>query len=694
MIPRSSRSTSFSPGAIILRQLFTMFILIIVLAISLAFLSIELPPQSLKARSTLVLIWDGMRPDMVSAVTTPNLYSLGQRGIIAIDNHATYPTTNLVNDATLISGLYPGGFQPTPTGDGSGTLSATETATTGHGIISDTPFLAKGTSNITIPQPETPTPSLTATTTVTPASPTPSAPNVPTSTVTASPTPIVNKTPTPPRTVTPTPTSTPTPQPATSGIIDLTNTSNQLALNSQLTDGLITGTTLAKDAINAGLNVSLAGTKGSAIIQAGSLLKQTHSNLYVIDDQFNYPTSLSNDLRNADISIPDPQQTGDTNQRTVTNNLLTDSFLKVLLPHFQATNTPFLSVIDYPDPYATATTTGLGSQTMVDSLQAVDQELGRILNAINQGGWNDSINIIVTSGHGMSVVGGPDTTSSSDHTLDIASLMSNAIHNGTLPDVGIHGISTGKITSDTTVILDTTGGVSQIYLPTTPALLAIGDGDGNLARHKLVAELVKWLQSVAHIGPIFINDTYSGIDGTFTLSQIGLAGILSPALMFSFETHGKEIGLPGINEWRYGGTTFAATSSLAMAGTFSRRDLHSILFAIGPSFKSQVRDPAPTGIADLAPTLATILGIQMTVDKNHARVLSELLVNGPDTLPSIDTRQLVSTVANVNGQSYYEIVDLEVADHVIYIHDAAGGRADASSAPGLQIQVQTSAREE
>ena len=44
------------------------------------------------ATRTIIMVWDGFRPDDVNATDTPNLYAMRQAGVEFSDNHATYPT--------------------------------------------------------------------------------------------------------------------------------------------------------------------------------------------------------------------------------------------------------------------------------------------------------------------------------------------------------------------------------------------------------------------------------------------------------------------------------------------------------------------------------------------------------------------------------------------------------------------------
>jgi arylsulfatase A-like enzyme len=55
----------------------------------------------------LLFLWDGLRPDTITAEQTPFLYKKAQEGLICNAAHAAFPTATRVNSATLATGCYP-----------------------------------------------------------------------------------------------------------------------------------------------------------------------------------------------------------------------------------------------------------------------------------------------------------------------------------------------------------------------------------------------------------------------------------------------------------------------------------------------------------------------------------------------------------------------------------------------------------
>ncbi len=68
------------------------------------------PDASLSSRGHIVIlmVWDGLRPDLVTARDTPNLYEMEHQGMRFDRHHSMYPTLTMVNAAALATGASPG----------------------------------------------------------------------------------------------------------------------------------------------------------------------------------------------------------------------------------------------------------------------------------------------------------------------------------------------------------------------------------------------------------------------------------------------------------------------------------------------------------------------------------------------------------------------------------------------------------
>ena len=68
-----------------------------------------------------------------------------------------------------------------------------------------------------------------------------------------------------------------------------------------------------------------------------------------------------------------------------------------------------------------------------------------------------------------------------------------------------------------------------------------------------------------------------------------------------------------------------------MHGSFSPIDVHNTLIAYGPDFREGMRDTLPTGNVDVAPTIASILGLESAACRraSAARSLKERASDEP-----------------------------------------------------------------
>jgi hypothetical protein len=60
------------------------------------------------ARIFVLMVWDGLRPDFVSAERTPNLFAMENEGVRFARHHSIYPTITMVNAASIAIGTPPG----------------------------------------------------------------------------------------------------------------------------------------------------------------------------------------------------------------------------------------------------------------------------------------------------------------------------------------------------------------------------------------------------------------------------------------------------------------------------------------------------------------------------------------------------------------------------------------------------------
>jgi predicted AlkP superfamily pyrophosphatase or phosphodiesterase len=82
----------------------------IIIAIAFALLcSIHLNGQKVKTEDlrTLIVFFDGLRPDYISNENMPNLYAFSKKGSVGNKHHSVFPTVTRVNSPSYATGSYP-----------------------------------------------------------------------------------------------------------------------------------------------------------------------------------------------------------------------------------------------------------------------------------------------------------------------------------------------------------------------------------------------------------------------------------------------------------------------------------------------------------------------------------------------------------------------------------------------------------
>jgi arylsulfatase A-like enzyme len=177
---------------------------------------------------------------------------------------------------------------------------------------------------------------------------------------------------------------------------------------------------------------------------------------------------------------------------------------------------------------------------------------------------------------------------------------------------------TGRIANETdaNVVVAANGGSDLIYLP----------------RHdpQLAKQIVAFLARQDYTGGLFVDDAYGQIPGTLPSSFIRLIGsspIPTPTIAITFKTFPADPRDPIMTEVQI--TDYPLQHGQGMHGSFGRSNTFQFMAAIGPDFKKQFVDRAPASNADIAPTLARILGLHLDSHGDlKGRVLSEALSGG------------------------------------------------------------------
>jgi arylsulfatase A-like enzyme len=187
--------------------------------------------------------------------------------------------------------------------------------------------------------------------------------------------------------------------------------------------------------------------------------------------------------------------------------------------------------------------------------------------------------------------------------------------------------------SDARAIVAASGGTDIIYVP-----------DDN---PETVQRLVSILLTYDYVGSLFVDDEFGPMAGTLPFSAIGLSGaskMPKPAIVVPFKTFYLN---PDDLRTAVMISDTGMQTGQGMHGGFGRDNTYMNVSAIGPDFKKRFVDPVPFGNADVAPTIAQILGISLpSRGKLSGRAATEALATGGPAPAPPPLRYLRSAVAN------------------------------------------------
>ncbi len=174
--------------------------------------------------------------------------------------------------------------------------------------------------------------------------------------------------------------------------------------------------------------------------------------------------------------------------------------------------------------------------------------------------------------------------------------------------------------SDARAIVTANGGSDLIYVPDKSP--------------ETVRQIVGLLTTYDYVGGIFVDDQYGPIAGTLPMSAVGLVGSAltpRPAILVAFTTFYLD---PGDLQSAIEISDTSLQEGQGNHGGFGRDCTLNNMAAIGPDFKAGFLDPAPVSNADIAPTIAHILGLKITSrGALKGRAIVEALRGEADAIP-------------------------------------------------------------
>lgn len=436
-----------------------------------------------------------------------------------------------------------------------------------------------------------------------------------------------------------------------------------LGLNKQFGGNYLHEQSLMATARLAGFQTAIVGKLGPAVEQ--DVTARDGKATIVIDDDTGTPTGVPLDpevkaaIKAAGLPVlaEDRGLNGDPGDyirsgvrvaNVQQQDWMTAVATKVILPRFKAKGAPFFMVFWSRDPDGTQHNTGdslhtlkpgINGPTALAGIKNADDDLGRLREALKTLGLDKTTDIFVTADHGFSVASKESETSSAakrayndvhEHFLpqgflaiDLGKALGLPLSDGAgLPvdlDGGFHvkgdGALLGKDPKHPEVIIAAQGGTDLIWLP-----------EGK-AKKATAAKIIAFLTTQDYTSALFVDDALGPIPGALPLSDAGLIGdalIKHPTIAVGFKSFTTGCDNPEVCAAEVADTYLQQGQGIH--GSFSRADTHNFMAAVGPDFKAGFKDPAPVSNADIAPTLARVMGLDLpSKGKLKGRIAEEAL---------------------------------------------------------------------
>ncbi|MCH7736574.1 MAG: alkaline phosphatase family protein [Chloroflexi bacterium] len=288
---------------------------------------------------------------------------------------------------------------------------------------------------------------------------------------------------------------------------------------------------------------------------------------------------------------------------------------------------PAVALIWSSEPDRAQHAAGVGSTLSDTAVKEADGQFGYLMQWLRETGRAEDTDVIVASDHGYSTISA---------TVGVEALVKEA------------GFASGGGPGG--VIVAQNGGAALFYTP---------KGDLDTAQR-----LASWLMAQPWCGTITASDAVAGIPGTLPASLVGNQGPRAPELTLSFlwESTANQAGYPG--------SVYSTSGEpgTGQHGSMSRHEMHNILFAGGPSFRSNIKVETPSGNLDLAPTVLRVLGIPGGGEM-HGRVLEEALVDGPNAADVEWSTQLHHAEHNLGEMVYRQQIKISTVGATSYVDE-------------------------
>lgn len=452
----------------------------------------------------------------------------------------------------------------------------------------------------------------------------------------------------------------------------------------------------------AGYATAAMGKVGPTAIQ--DITQRDGNGTIVVDDAIDTPRgitvspSVAAAIHAAGIDTTAPKTGAPNNEQ---QQYLISIATKVVLPELAASGHPFAMLYWSRDPDASQhgekdsmgkLTPGINGVTGRAGIKDADETLAALLAALKAQGLDKTTDVFVTADHGFSTIDRHSQTSAAAKmtfakvpagetppglvAIDLADGLDLPMLDpfnkyarvdykaGNLPSFATAALGSDPAKPDVFVVAN--GGSDHIYLP-------------NANAKDLAPKIVDVLSKEDYVSGIFVDDALGNVPGALPMSAVNLKGSAltpQPSIIVSFASHAIDGCKPLLMCAAEVADTTLETGQ-GMHGSFSRADTRNFMAAIGPDFRTRFADPAPVSNADINPTLAHIVGLDIAAKGAlRGRVASEALRHGSKVKV---VRQTRTSTAAANGEK--TVLNYQQVGDTRYF--------DAAGFPGRSVGLQT-----
>jgi hypothetical protein len=409
-------------------------------------------------------------------------------------------------------------------------------------------------------------------------------------------------------------------------------------------------TTLMSAALQHGYNVVSMGKTGPSGIQIRGVVNGA---AVLIDETLNLPggPTLPPDLAAAFAAAHlDPAAPARSLPNIAEQDWLANAATAVVLPYLQHAGKPFLVLFWSPDPDSTqhgqrdsinALTPGINGPTSRAAVANASSDLARLRDALSADNLATTTDVVVTADHGFSTTSKQSATSYAAH-LNYRDSPAGQLPPGFLAIDLAHELGLGLFNPNGTVValddhLSPRGASAMLGAsPTSPQIVVAANGGSDLIyvlgddKAALARRIVAYLTTQDYTGALFAADALGAIPGALKLGDINLNGRAltpQPSIIVGFRT--SDTGCADATMCGVEVADAALPQGSGYHGSFGRADTRNFMAAVGPDFRQGFVDPIPVSNADLAPTIAHILGFELpSAGALHGRIIAEALPGG------------------------------------------------------------------